>query len=396
MNPSKIDLEQLSRYMEGDLGPAETWEVEHLLAESSETRAQMENLRNLLATLGRLPDRAPPPGFLLRLEERIAARRSLWRRAWDSLLLRSFPSAVRTAAVVAVLLLALGAVAWQLMHPQLIHWSIPATSITRGLGDESERTYSAPGFSFLTPEDEPDVSSEDEDEDLFDGFAALFEEPEEWIKMEPDELQQEDSSEELYLETYREVAAGATEQRREGRSRLETLGALSIGKQAKEPQPEAPSDLSGDRVRQVQPPRQMAMRSSDRPEKRAPDSQSFPSYGFTEDELEAIRLSIKSANPLKTVDDLIRWFDRQGWKWGDSLENVTDRSQEFSVWIPAEQVEEVSERILQLARQIAEGKTPSALGIESSRPAEAGNAAGTDKAAGSQGFQKIRIQILPE
>ena len=62
----------------------------------------------MLVTLGRMPDLAPPPGFLQRLDERIANRRSGWQRLLDWLVLKPLPVPAR--ASVFVLIITVGAI----------------------------------------------------------------------------------------------------------------------------------------------------------------------------------------------------------------------------------------------------------------------------------------------
>ena len=56
MNDSRIDPELLSRYIEGEVSEEEKRDVEATLAVSAEARGQLETLRKMLVTLGRLPD----------------------------------------------------------------------------------------------------------------------------------------------------------------------------------------------------------------------------------------------------------------------------------------------------------------------------------------------------
>jgi len=105
---SHFSTEQLSRYIEGELSPPEAQEVSRHLEQCGRCREQMESLRRMLATLGRLPDVAPSPGFLARVEERIASRRSLWHRLAEGLSLGFLPLPVRAAALAVVLLAGVG------------------------------------------------------------------------------------------------------------------------------------------------------------------------------------------------------------------------------------------------------------------------------------------------
>ncbi len=104
MSNRKIAPEQLSRYIEGELNEDETRRVETILAESTEARAQLESLRKMLMTLGRLPDLAPPPDFLGNLEQKLAHRRSFWKRLAGWLQLRPLPVPARAAVFATVIL----------------------------------------------------------------------------------------------------------------------------------------------------------------------------------------------------------------------------------------------------------------------------------------------------
>lgn len=108
MSHSHFSTEQLSRYIEGELSPPEAQEVSRHLEQCGRCREQMESLRRMLATLGRLPDLAPSAGFLARLEERIASRRSLWHRLAEGLSLGFLPLPARAAALAVVLLAGVG------------------------------------------------------------------------------------------------------------------------------------------------------------------------------------------------------------------------------------------------------------------------------------------------
>ncbi|HEQ60156.1 MAG TPA: hypothetical protein ENN74_00950, partial [Firmicutes bacterium] len=108
MSRSHFSMEQLSRYIEGELSPPEAQEVSRHLERCGRCREQMESLRRMLATLGRLPDLAPSAGFLARLDERIASRRTLWHRLAEGLSLGFLPLPARAAALAVVLLVGVG------------------------------------------------------------------------------------------------------------------------------------------------------------------------------------------------------------------------------------------------------------------------------------------------
>lgn len=112
MNQSHIDPEQLSQFIEGDLPEADSTRVEQHLQRCDQCRCQLEGLRRMLITLGRMPDLAPPAGFLGRLEERLERRPGFLVRISNILTFGFLPMPARAAALIACIFLVAGLL-WQ-------------------------------------------------------------------------------------------------------------------------------------------------------------------------------------------------------------------------------------------------------------------------------------------
>ena len=117
-------VELLSRYLDGDLGPAEHRKAENLMAEDPEALALYQGLQQVRGSLGQLPEVELPPhlGVLVRRRVALAAEESgLWQRV-DARLRRLLvePAMLPMFAVV----LALGAMVyvlnWKFALPLLI------------------------------------------------------------------------------------------------------------------------------------------------------------------------------------------------------------------------------------------------------------------------------------
>ena len=110
----EVTVELLSRYLDGDLGPAERRHAESLMTEDPEALAIYEGLQQVRGSLGQLADAEPPAhlGVLVRRRVALAAEDSgLWQRV--DLRLRRFlvePAMLPAFAVV----LALGAMVYVL------------------------------------------------------------------------------------------------------------------------------------------------------------------------------------------------------------------------------------------------------------------------------------------
>jgi anti-sigma factor RsiW len=69
--------DQMSAYLDEQLSPAEAAEFEAFLESSAEAREEMDDLRKMLAVVGRLAEVKAPPGFYERVT-RTMRRRRLW------------------------------------------------------------------------------------------------------------------------------------------------------------------------------------------------------------------------------------------------------------------------------------------------------------------------------
>ena len=109
-------VELLSRYLDGDLEPAERRRAEGLMAEDAEAREIYEGLRRVRGALGQLGEQAPPPHLGVLVQRRVALEAedsSLWKRV-DSRLRRFLvePAMLPAFAVV----IALAAMVYVLAH----------------------------------------------------------------------------------------------------------------------------------------------------------------------------------------------------------------------------------------------------------------------------------------
>ena len=116
-----LSTEQLSSYMDGEVGHAETREVEVHLASCPACRARLSSMRGLITEIRRLERVAPPPDLSYQVKAQVAAVGDMrtWRsRARDffrSLVLQpSFRTAAAMGLAVAVVF---GYEAWQNVPP---------------------------------------------------------------------------------------------------------------------------------------------------------------------------------------------------------------------------------------------------------------------------------------
>lgn len=106
-----LSTEQLSSYMDGEVGHAETREVEVHLASCPSCRGRLSSMRRLIVEIRRLERAAPPPDMAYQVKAQVAAYgevRTLRSRARDlfrSLVFQpSYRSAVAMGLAVAVVL----------------------------------------------------------------------------------------------------------------------------------------------------------------------------------------------------------------------------------------------------------------------------------------------------
>jgi hypothetical protein len=116
-----LSTEQLSSYMDGEVGHAETREVEVHLASCPACRARLSSMRRLVAEIRRLERAAPRPDLAYQVKAQIAAQgevRTLRSRARDLFRSLVFQPSVRAAAVMG-LVVAVGAgfLEWQNIPP---------------------------------------------------------------------------------------------------------------------------------------------------------------------------------------------------------------------------------------------------------------------------------------
>lgn len=116
-----LSTEQLSSYMDGEVGHVETSEVEVHLASCPACRARLGSMRRLVAEIRRMERAAPPPDLAYQVKAQVAALGEVrtWRsRARDlfrSLVLQpSFRTAAAMGLAVAVVF---GYLGWQNVPP---------------------------------------------------------------------------------------------------------------------------------------------------------------------------------------------------------------------------------------------------------------------------------------
>lgn len=152
-----LATEQLSSYLDGEGGHAETREVEVHLASCPACRARLSSMRRLVAEIRRMERAAPPPDMAYQVKTQVAALgavptlRSRVRDLFRSLVFRpSFRAAAAMGLAVAVVF---GFEAWQNVPP--VDGSRPEimkVSTTFGnppLGGVPETTSEVAGLEFV-------------------------------------------------------------------------------------------------------------------------------------------------------------------------------------------------------------------------------------------------------
>ena len=116
-----LSTEQLSSYMDGEVGHVETREVEVHLASCPACRARLSSMRRLVAEIRRIERAAPPPDLAYQVKAQVAAVGEVrtWRsRARDLFRSLVFQPSFRTAAAMGLAVAAvLGFEAWQRVPP---------------------------------------------------------------------------------------------------------------------------------------------------------------------------------------------------------------------------------------------------------------------------------------
>lgn len=400
MSNRKIAPEQLSRYIEGELNEAETRQVETILAESAEARAQLESLRKMLVTLGRLPDLAPPPNFLGNLEQKMAHRRSFWTRLAGWLQLRPLPVPARAAVFVTVIL-----GAWFLLWPRgvTIKSALPGSPRTiardatlgrepmvrlrssQELKDSPDQDLKAKGLGYLENSVET-LALDDKAEDT-DDFALHYE------TIPPS---QTSARGEIVAQSARGVELGwkADQPSSPGMS-MEDLPASGVGMagaparertmagefreryvlnrrnqqdsdalyfnqdqrvpaSAPVPAEAAKEQVSNEGVALVS---LEPVASASSPEYNTPaltqtlgDSVLWNSAMIDEAtagaSLTALELALSSGVPGQTASELSEWFTSQGWSYSPPAGASATEEQVIEVWIPEAQVNEATQIIL--------------------------------------------------
>jgi anti-sigma factor RsiW len=116
-----LSTEQLSSYMDGEVGHAETREVEGHLASCPACRARLGSMRRLVVEIRRMERAAPPPDMAYQVKAQVAALgevRTLQSRARDLFRSLVFRPSFRAAAAMGLAAAAVvGFEAWQNVPP---------------------------------------------------------------------------------------------------------------------------------------------------------------------------------------------------------------------------------------------------------------------------------------
>jgi hypothetical protein len=116
-----LSTEQLSSFMDGEVGHAETREVEVHLASCPACRARLSSMRRLVTEIRRMERVAPPPDMVYQVKAQVAAVGEVrtWRsRARDLFRSLAFRPSLRTAAAMGLAFAAVvGFQAWQTVPP---------------------------------------------------------------------------------------------------------------------------------------------------------------------------------------------------------------------------------------------------------------------------------------
>jgi hypothetical protein len=116
-----LSTEQLSSYLDGEVGHAETREVEVHLTSCPSCQGRLSSMRSLIVEIRRLERAAPPPDMAYQVKAQVAAQgevRTLRSRALDWFRSLVFQPSRRTATAMGLVVAAvLGFEAWQNVPP---------------------------------------------------------------------------------------------------------------------------------------------------------------------------------------------------------------------------------------------------------------------------------------
>ncbi len=116
-----LSTEQLSAYMDGEVGHAETREAEGHLASCPACQARLGSMRRLVVEIRRMERAAPPPDMAYQVKTQVAAlgeMRTLRSRARDLFRSLVFQPSFRAAAAMGLaFVLVVGFQAWQTVPP---------------------------------------------------------------------------------------------------------------------------------------------------------------------------------------------------------------------------------------------------------------------------------------
>lgn len=139
----------LSAYLDGELESDDLERAEAELDESPELRADMQALRELLATVGSLPTVAAPPDFCEKLTRKIRRRQLLETHVWQGL--GSLPFQV--ISIIVVIAIATAYMMVQLDLERRVLERDP--TVTREAGEPSSETDSRPALPIEAPSEAP-------------------------------------------------------------------------------------------------------------------------------------------------------------------------------------------------------------------------------------------------
>jgi anti-sigma factor RsiW len=100
--PKENGAELISAYLDAELDPAESEAVESMLSQSAEARAELEELRKVVALVGALPDVEAPEDFIEKLNRRLRRKQMLEPEAASKFAAIAMPFQVLSILVILV------------------------------------------------------------------------------------------------------------------------------------------------------------------------------------------------------------------------------------------------------------------------------------------------------
>jgi anti-sigma factor RsiW len=101
-SPNENGAELISAYLDAELDEAESSAVENMLEQSAEARAELEELRKVVALVGGLPDVEAPEDFIEKLNRRLRRKQMLQPEATSKFASIAMPFQVLSIIVILV------------------------------------------------------------------------------------------------------------------------------------------------------------------------------------------------------------------------------------------------------------------------------------------------------